>query len=490
MVLFCFTISRKCHTLYKDFTLSNMKNFLIPNKKNNYKPYLLRIIALVSYSILLILVNSFGGVLGIQQAQASTISPENIISLTNQQRGASGLNSLNNNSKLAAAALAKANDMFEKQYWDHFGPNGETPWQCIRAAGYNYVYAGENLAKGFRTAEGVHEAWMASPTHKANIMSANYQDIGVAVVEGVLNGQQTTLVVQMFGNLTADIAGVVEKPVSQPTEPKVSTGNAEVTVGKEQGEIKSIKINSPENSSLIADPNVDIKGEVTNITGQYTVEIFDESESVGQTTSDAKTWEFNKESDWSEGDHNVIASVKADNVKSDPVSFEIDSTPPIIQKDTLTVSKNENNFIISLELEGEWKDIALISGDINQTLNYEDLKDNKIEITIPIKSIGSKSVLLTSDVLGNMTELDITEYFPMEKEDQTNTKSLSIIKTDLGDQISIGIVAFIFILLCVEIFVYIKKGKLSQVKGELFTLGTWWMILAIAVFNGFTGIIN
>ena len=62
------------------------------------------------------------------------------------------------NAKLVAAAQAKANNMFELQYWDHFGPNGETPWMFISQAGYVYVYAGENLAKGFRTAEGVHEA--------------------------------------------------------------------------------------------------------------------------------------------------------------------------------------------------------------------------------------------------------------------------------------------------------------------------------------------
>jgi hypothetical protein len=123
--------------------------------------------------------------------------------------------------------------MFE-QHWDHFGPNGETPWQFIRAEGYNYVYAGENLAKGFQTAEGVHEAWMASPTHAANIMSGNYKDIGVAVVQGVLLGKQTTLVVQMFGNLTTNVAGTA-------TSGSIKSSSGTV-VGNEHGEIKSIRI--------------------------------------------------------------------------------------------------------------------------------------------------------------------------------------------------------------------------------------------------------
>jgi uncharacterized protein YkwD len=138
--------------------------------------------AIVIYSIFLILVNSFGSFLGIPQTYASEITQTNIIYLANQSRSSGGLKTLSANTQLAAAALAKANNMFELQYWDHYGPNGETPWQFIRAAGYDYVYAGENLAKGFQTAEGVHEAWMASESHRANIMSSYYEDIGVAVV--------------------------------------------------------------------------------------------------------------------------------------------------------------------------------------------------------------------------------------------------------------------------------------------------------------------
>ena len=193
-----------------------MKKFFIPNKENSYKPYLLRKIALVVYTAILLFVNTFGGLLGIPQAMASSISPANIIQLTNQQRTASGLNTLTSNAKLAAAAQAKANNMFELQYWDHYGPTGETPWMFISQAGYTYVYAGENLAKGFRTAEGVHEAWMASPTHRENIMSVNYKEIGVAVVEGTLLGKETVLVVQMFGNQTNQI---YKPTIPAPTTP-------------------------------------------------------------------------------------------------------------------------------------------------------------------------------------------------------------------------------------------------------------------------------
>ena len=101
-----------------------LKDFFVPTNKNKKKPYLLRKIAIVVYTVLLLVVNYAGGILGIDQAYASTISPANVIALTNQERQAVGLPALSNNAQLASAALAKANDMFAKQYWDHFGPNG------------------------------------------------------------------------------------------------------------------------------------------------------------------------------------------------------------------------------------------------------------------------------------------------------------------------------------------------------------------------------
>ena len=67
-----------------------MREYFIPNKKNHYKPYLLRKTALVVYTLILFFVNTFGGLLGIPQAMASSITSENIIKLTNQERAAAG----------------------------------------------------------------------------------------------------------------------------------------------------------------------------------------------------------------------------------------------------------------------------------------------------------------------------------------------------------------------------------------------------------------
>lgn len=134
------------------------------------------------------------GVLGF----ASQIAPERIIELTNQKRAASGAGSVQYNAALSEAARQKASHMFTFGCWSH-NCNNVTPWWFFKNAGYDYLYAGENLAKDFGDPDAIVNAWMDSPTHRDNLINGRYKDIGVAVVDGVLNGEETTIVVQLFG---------------------------------------------------------------------------------------------------------------------------------------------------------------------------------------------------------------------------------------------------------------------------------------------------
>lgn len=144
----------------------------------------------------------------------STISVDEVVSHTNEERLSYGLQPLKLSTKLSHAAAAKAADMFQDNYWAHNSPDGQSPWDFIINADYNYEYAGENLAKDFSNTPRLMQAWMASPTHKANIISDKYNDIGIAIVPGVLNGTETVLVVQMFGNIPfSPASGTI--PISQ-----------------------------------------------------------------------------------------------------------------------------------------------------------------------------------------------------------------------------------------------------------------------------------
>jgi hypothetical protein len=130
---------------------------------------------------------------------ATDVTTQKLYELTNEERAKNDLAPLEYNEDLSDAARKKASDMFEKNYWAHYGPEGETPWDFILGSGYQYEYAGENLAKNFLFSNDVVKAWMASPTHKENVMRKEYKHVGFAVVNGILNGEETTLIVQMFG---------------------------------------------------------------------------------------------------------------------------------------------------------------------------------------------------------------------------------------------------------------------------------------------------
>lgn len=473
-----------------------LTNLFIPTKENSYKPHLLKKIAIISYSIILVSVNSLGGLLGLGYAQASSITPENIINLTNRERLGWGMNTLQSNPQLSAAALAKANDMFEKQYWDHFGPNGESPWQFIRAAGYDYVYAGENLAKGFRTAEGIHEAWMASPTHKENIISGNYKDIGVAVVEGELLGKQTTLVVQMFGNLTSEVHGTAQPPVSEPetaspepspVDPQPASSESRVVTNGESGQIKSIRITSPQEGAIVNDASSNIQGETENVSGEYIVEIYDEDILIGDTSSDTSEWEFSKDSDWEEGEHTVRANLKNYDISSDQVSFIVASKAPFIDSRTIFVEKINGRYRVSFTIDGDWSEITLLIGSTIVEIEYE-VEGNNISFEVAEESVKGSVVVMIENEYGNSSRLDISEYF-IETDSQSR-RFFPLINLSLGDTISVGIVSFVLLLLIIEIAVYWRKGRLKDVMGEVFAIGVWWLILTMAILNGFSGVIN
>lgn len=178
-------------------------HLLIPKEENNFRAKSLHTDFLSGYLLLALFITfafksvggNFSNVLGF----ATDITSEKLYQLTNKERDSQGLSSLVYNQKLADAARLKAEDMFSKNYWAHYSPNGDTPWDFILESGYKYEYAGENLAKNFLFSSGVVDAWMKSPTHRENILRKDYTEVGFAVVNGILNGEQTTLVVQMFG---------------------------------------------------------------------------------------------------------------------------------------------------------------------------------------------------------------------------------------------------------------------------------------------------
>jgi len=182
----------------------------IPGERNGHKPHALRHRALAGYSAFLLLLKVLAIVAPIalpsSSLYSSAITPQNIVDLTNQTRANLQLGKLTLNELLAGAAQAKANNMLAGQYFAHVSPAGRTPWSWIQDAGYRYAYAGENLAVHFTSTEGVQEGWMASPSHRANIVHPKYTEIGLGIAHGTYEGFETTFVVEMFGTPAVKVA--------------------------------------------------------------------------------------------------------------------------------------------------------------------------------------------------------------------------------------------------------------------------------------------
>lgn len=186
--------------------LDRIAHYVYPRHSNNHKAKLIHSETIFALASLLLafqlLLRSFPAI-GIRiLGYASNIPPDKIIELTNQKRTANGLVPLKYNATLAVAAKAKAEHMLAHDYWAHTAPDGTEPWYFFTSVGYKYRYAGENLARDFSNPDSAMEAWMASPSHKENILSGRYSEIGVAVVEGDLAGADTTIIVQLFGSPT------------------------------------------------------------------------------------------------------------------------------------------------------------------------------------------------------------------------------------------------------------------------------------------------
>ena len=195
-----------------------LRHLFVPHESNNHRAKALHMDTMFLYVAVFVLFNvairtihsNYPDVLG----YATNIQAQQLLADTNAQRVSAGLQPLMMNQALSQAAAQKAADMFAKNYWAHIGPQGETPWDFIIASGYKYSVAGENLAKNFQDSAGVVTAWMNSPSHRDNMLKPSYRDVGFAVVNGKLQGEDTTLVVQMFG--TPPLGTVAEVPPSKP----------------------------------------------------------------------------------------------------------------------------------------------------------------------------------------------------------------------------------------------------------------------------------
>lgn len=131
---------------------------------------------------------------------SSEITPQSVITLMNHYRSLNQLPPLQSEERIMKAAEDRMRDMEELGYWSHEPPDGRSPFFWLKYRSYRFTRAGENLARGFETADLLVTSWMDSSGHRENILGAEYHHVGVAVIDGATTGRYPgKSVVVLFG---------------------------------------------------------------------------------------------------------------------------------------------------------------------------------------------------------------------------------------------------------------------------------------------------
>jgi uncharacterized protein YkwD len=187
-----------------------------------------------------------------KESPSPILTQSGTIRWTNINRRNHGLPDLKENKKLDEAAMKKAKDILEKQYFDHVSPSGKGPQDLAEDVKYDYITIGENLAMGnFANDQELLEAWMESPGHRENILRQGFSQIGVAVIEGKYENKKTWVAVQEFGTPLADCSQPDRK-----TKQAIEAGSKKIeelarSLQAEKDEISKLRSRDPALSERI-----------------------------------------------------------------------------------------------------------------------------------------------------------------------------------------------------------------------------------------------
>ena len=225
-----------------------LKKYFVPHEDNDYKPHLFRetgALIIFSVTILLFIISISGHVVIVRTNLTALVLPKVLVDYANEDRQTESYKALAVSPILEKAAQLKANDMAEKGYFAHKSPEGHTPWYWFELAGYDFSFAGENLAVNFADSVDVNQAWMNSPGHRQNIMNGNFSEIGIATARGIYQGKDTVFVVQLFGRPAAPEPFIV---ISKP----VITTKIKTTIAKTLATTTSVVLSETASSRVLA----------------------------------------------------------------------------------------------------------------------------------------------------------------------------------------------------------------------------------------------
>jgi len=388
-------IDTKTLLLYNVFEM--LQKYFIPTKENKYTPILLKRGIITLYALILLVFNVVTADISALQASAA-VDSQNILSLHNQERTKNDLGELKLNSKLVESAQEKAQAMLAANCWDHYCPDGKSPWDFFDEAEYDYIFAGENLAEGFTNNQKVFNAWMNSKTHRDNILRAEFEEIGIAIVHGDFQGISNNAV-------------IVIHFASQSTSNSEGSYSGTQT---SQGTPSDITILQPQDGEILNTNTPEIYGSGPD--GRVTIR--DNSEKIGESICEQGifTYRVPKESALVDGEHTVEAIHTQQNLSATS-TFTVDTIAPGLDSLAFDSIVKENENIITLELTTSEDILSIESSTLE--LEFTKTHADKWSIQIPKK------------VLQDLEDIQLTAYdLATNKTDETF--NLASIKKDIA----------------------------------------------------------
>jgi hypothetical protein len=381
---------------------------------------------------------------------ASDISSRVLVELANRSRLEQNTAPLKYNKKLEQAAYKKAEDMFKKQYWSHYGPNKEEPWDFIKSEGYSYSYAGENLAKGFFESDAVHQAWMNSQAHKDNIMDPSFDEVGIAIVKGKLQGSEVFLVVQMFGSTSFRV----------PTN----------------GDFARVQITYPEEGDTLASGMFTVRGNGVMLENNQ-LELLINDEYLDSVTAEKSIFEYTPPAAFSNG--KVSLTARATGVKqeylSDKVTFTIENSKNKSGKDLAEcISINKEIFSVSIDYICSDKDSL---SDIKVQVSSMSFlpQPGEEKVTIPLSSLPSdfSTFDITLSYVGGESN-----YFKVQPPSSIQPQPSQVQGVSTGQFIMWGAIGLTTLVLLISVIVMLKKGTLMNHKRQVAIIAVGIVLLA------------
>ncbi|HRH23571.1 MAG TPA: CAP domain-containing protein [Candidatus Magasanikbacteria bacterium] len=265
---------------------AGLKHFFIPHEGNNYHPHALHHARIFFYGFFGVVVKMIVVLTALLLPAQAYVVPEvlvaqdeRVIDLTNEIRAREGIPLLEYSERLAQSSLHKALDMTEQQYFEHVSPQGKRLRDFLKDVGYAYSIAGENLAVGFSSPESMVEAWVESPTHYANLIDPDFNDIGIGSSVGMYGNNIAVYVAQHFGHPSGQLAFASD---SRERVRGISETNGDVIVAEPYYDFGSSQLSwKKEGEKLVLHAQARIVGSPSRVTISaqgYGFELYDTHE--------------------------------------------------------------------------------------------------------------------------------------------------------------------------------------------------------------------